>query len=124
MGGVPRQLAATSPKPHFNSCTDQDMPLPRLEGRAIHECSTCTICLGDFEPGEQLRILPCALEAARDVRDPPSRERELESRKWLCQVALLASKQRRALLKRSAPGATRAAPFQRPEAPCKPGPFE
>jgi hypothetical protein len=36
----------------------KDTPIPLLEGREPSEITACAICLGDFDAGEELRILP------------------------------------------------------------------
>eukprot|EP00312_Isochrysidales_sp_CCMP1244_P020722 CAMPEP_0202786374 /NCGR_PEP_ID=MMETSP1388-20130828/70072_1 /ASSEMBLY_ACC=CAM_ASM_000864 /TAXON_ID=37098 /ORGANISM="Isochrysis sp, Strain CCMP1244" /LENGTH=241 /DNA_ID=CAMNT_0049455929 /DNA_START=21 /DNA_END=743 /DNA_ORIENTATION=+ len=65
-------------------------PLPLLEGREPAEATSCAICLGDFEPGEELRILPCVHLYHRACIDEWIRRKGLAAKCPLCNRKLVA----------------------------------
>ena len=67
----------------------KDAPIPQLDGREAHECTTCSICLGDFEPDDQLRLLPCCHLFHRSCIDEWIHVQMLNASCPLCKRALV-----------------------------------
>ena len=73
--------------------TINSLPLKRYrreaEGGESGESSSCAICLGDFEDGEEVRLLPCMHEFCKDCIDPWIERQSLAAACPLCKRMLI-----------------------------------